>query len=75
MKIHTSEDAFPKVMHKSVAVALHWRDQVKAGLDADVKRGVLEKVPAGVPNTWCTKMVTTPKKMDVLAELLLTLQR
>ena len=41
MKIHTSEDAFPKVMHKSVAVALHWRDQVKADLDADVKRGCL----------------------------------
>ena len=61
MKIHTREGAIPKVVHKPVPVALHWRAKVKADLDADVKRGVLEKGPAGVPDTWCTQMVITPK--------------
>ena len=57
IKIHTREDANPKVVHKPIPIALHWREQVKADLDADVKRGVLEKVPVGVPDTWCARMV------------------
>ena len=35
---------------------------MKAYIDADVKRGVLQKVPPGVPDTWCTRMVIMPKK-------------
>ena len=34
---------------------------MKAKIYADVKRGVLEKVPPGVPDTWCTRTVITPK--------------
>ena len=62
MKIHTREGAVPKVVHKPVLVALHWREKVEANLYADVKGGVLEKVTAGVPDIWCRKMVITPKK-------------
>ena len=36
IKIHTREGAIPKVVHKPVPVALHWRAKVKADLDADV---------------------------------------
>ena len=32
------------------------------GIEEDVKRGILEKVPPGVPDTWCTRMVITAKK-------------
>ena len=32
------------------------------GIEEDVKRGILEKVLPGVPDTWCTRMVITAKK-------------
>ena len=60
MEIHTKPGAIPLVVHKPAAVPLHWRSAVKAGIDADVARGVLEKVPPGVPDTWCTRMVLRP---------------
>ena len=62
MEIHTKPGAIPLVVHKPAAVPLHWRSAVKAGIDADVARGVLEKVPPGVADTWCTRMVLRPKK-------------
>ena len=62
MKIHTAPDAIPVVVHKPCPVPLHWREQVKRDIEADVKRGVLEKIPPGVPVTWCTRLVITPKK-------------
>ena len=31
-------------------------------IEADVNRGILERVPPGVPDTWCTRMVITHKK-------------
>ena len=40
----------------------HWREEVKAGLDRDVRLGVLEKVPLGTPVTWCHRMVICAKK-------------
>ena len=35
---------------------------MKAGLDRDVRLGVLEKVPLGTPVTWCHRMVICAKK-------------
>ena len=35
---------------------------VKADLDRDVKLGLLEKVPMGVPTTWQSRMVVVAKK-------------
>ena len=32
------------------------------GIEEDVKRGILEKVPPGVPDTWCTRIGITAKK-------------
>jgi hypothetical protein len=62
MRIHTRSDVVPCVVHKPSPVPLHWRAQVRAGLDADVRRGVLGKVPPDTPVTWCTRMVLQPKK-------------
>lgn len=62
MKIYTKPDAVPLVVHKPSLTPLHWRQEVKAGLDADVAGGVLEKVPAGTPDTYCSRMVIQPKK-------------
>ena len=62
MRIHTDPDAVPVVVHKPVPVPLHFRDQVNAMIEAEVKRGVLKKIGPGVPTTWCTKLVITAKK-------------
>ena len=55
-------DAKPVANHTSVPVSLHWKSEVKAGLDPDVRLGVLELVPVGEPVTWCHRMVVCAKK-------------
>ena len=62
MEIHTKPGAIPLIVHKPAALPLHWRAAVKAGIDADVATEVLEKVPMGVADTWCTHMVLRQKK-------------
>ena len=42
MKIHTREDAPRTYIRKPTKVPLHFREEVKAGLEADVKKGILE---------------------------------
>lgn len=42
--------------HTPVPVSLHWQDEVKSGLDKDVKQGVIESVLIGEPVTWCRRM-------------------
>ncbi len=37
--------------HTPIASPIHWQDEVKAGLDRDVRLGELEKVPLGTPVT------------------------
>ncbi len=51
-----------KSFHTPIPVPVHWQDEVKAGLDRDVCLGVLEKVPLGMPVTWCRRMVICTKK-------------
>ena len=42
MKLMVDPDATPTAHHTPVPVPLHWQDQVKAGLDQDVRLGVLD---------------------------------
>ena len=62
MKIHTAPNAVPHVVHKPAPVPLHWREKVAKDIEADVSRGILERVPPGISDTWCTQMVITCKK-------------
>ena len=62
LKLMVDPLATPVAHHTSVPVPLHWQDTVKAGLDQDVKLGVIEPVPVGEPVTWCHRMVVCPKK-------------
>ncbi len=62
MKLMVDPDATPVAHHKPVPVPLHWHDAVKAGLDQDVRLGVIEPVPIGEPVTWCHRMVVCAKK-------------
>ena len=54
--------AKPTAYHSPIPVPIHWQDAVKAGLDRDVRLGVLEPVPVGEPVTWCHRMVICAKK-------------
>ena len=62
LKISFREDAVPHIAHCPIQVPFHWKQAVKEKLDADVRLGIIEEVPAGVPTTWCARMVTVPKK-------------
>ena len=54
--------ATPKPCHTPIPIPIHWQEEVKKGLDRDVRLGVLEKVPLGTPVTWCHRMVICTKK-------------
>ena len=62
MRLMIDPNATPTAHHSPIPVPLHWQDEVKAGLDRDVRLGVLEPVPIGEPVTWCHRMVTCAKK-------------
>jgi len=62
MKLMVDPNATPVAHHTPVPVPLHWQEAVKAGLDQDIRLGVLEPVPVGDPVTWCHRMVVCAKK-------------
>lgn len=62
MHLMIDPDATPVARHTPIPVPIHWQEQVKAGLDQDVRLGVIEPVPVGTPVTWCHQMVVCAKK-------------
>ena len=62
MRLMVDPTAKPVAHHTPIHVPLHWQDDVKAGIDQDVRLGVLEPVPIGEPVTWCHRMVICAKK-------------
>ena len=47
MKIHTKPDTKPYCCKKPTMIPIHFRDQIRADIEADVKKGVLERWPTG----------------------------
>ena len=62
MHLMIDPEAKPIAYHSPIPVPIHWQDDVKAGLDRDVRLGVLEPVPVSEPVTWCHRMVICAKK-------------
>ena len=62
MRLMIDPNATPIAHHSPIPVPLHWQDAVKAGLDRDVRLGVIEPVPIGEPVTWCHRMVICAKQ-------------
>ena len=62
LRLMVDPEAKPVAHHSPIPVPLHWQEDVKAGLDRDVRLGVIEPVPVGEPVTWCHRMVICAKK-------------
>lgn len=60
--IHLAPDAVPHACHTPASVPKHWEKEVKEQLDEDMRRGVLQQVPAGEATEWCSRMVVVAKK-------------
>ena len=61
MDIKVKKDETPIAVYTPIPVAHHWKKQVKADIDRDVRLGIIEQVPQGTQTTWCSRMVVTPK--------------
>ena len=61
VKVTFKESAQPHAVHTPIQVPVHWEKEVKAGLDRDVRLGIIEPVPPGTPCKWCARMVPTCK--------------
>ena len=61
LRLNMDPNALHSAVHKPALVPIHWREQVKAELDRDVRLGVLERVPENTPTTWLSRMVVTSK--------------
>ena len=62
MEIHVDPSAKPRRgAEKPAIVPLHWQQEVRKDLLRDEALGVIERVPYGVPETWCHRMVITAK--------------
>ena len=59
--IHLKEDAKPYATHVPIPIPLHWKKEVKANIDEDVRLGIIEPVPTGEPVLWCSPMIVTRK--------------
>ena len=62
MRIMIDPSATPVARTKNIPVPLHQQEEVKEGIDADVRMGNLELVPPGEPITWLHQMVIAQKK-------------
>ena len=64
MKLMIDPNAEPIAHHSPIPIPIHWQEEVKAGLDRDVRLVVIEQVPIGEPVTWCHRMVICAKKNE-----------
>ena len=60
--IHLKPDLKPYAVHIPIPVPFHWKEEVKANSDKDMKNGIIEPVPIGEAVSRCSLMVVTPKK-------------
>ena len=61
MIIVTVDGAEPVAVNSPIPTAHHWKKEVKGLLDQNCSMGVIEPLPAGIPQTWCSRMLTTAK--------------
>ena len=62
MKIHTKPDIITYCCKKPTMVPMQFQGPGESDIEADVKKGILERVSEGEHDTWCSRMVIHPKK-------------
>ena len=60
-KIYLKENAIPAARRTPMPIPHHWKAEVKAGLDRDIKQGIIDPVSIETPVTWCSPMVVASK--------------
>lgn len=53
LKLNINSNNTLVAINTPIPVPLHWQEEVKSGLDRNVRLGVLEPVPVGVPDHSC----------------------
>lgn len=61
IRIHVYPNATPSAVHTHAQVPIHWKEEVKAQLDADVALGVIEKLEPNTPSKWCHRAIWVRK--------------
>lgn len=61
LEMKVDKDATPTRVRVPATIPIYWKTKVKQSIDRDVEMGVLEWVPPNTPETWCSRMVVTPK--------------
>ena len=61
LEIKIEEEAKPVAVPQPMPLPHHWRQDVLKGLQRDCRLGVIRRVPAVNPTTWCSRMVVTAK--------------
>ena len=59
--VFKKDGVVPRYAYTPVPVPHHWKEQVKADLDRDVRLRIIEKVPQGDVSEWCSQMVVASK--------------
>ena len=59
--INIDPEATSTTIHSPAPIPIHWRDEVKKQLDADVALGVIEKKEPNTPTTWCHRAIWVRK--------------
>ena len=62
LEMKVDKDATPTRVRVPATIPIYWKTKVKQSIDRDVEMGVLEWVPPNTPETWCSRMVVTPKQ-------------
>ena len=70
LDIHWRDDAHPVTRHSPVPTPIHFRERAKEDLDRDVRIGVCEPVPDGVPSIWQSAMLVVEKKNGKLRSII-----
>ena len=62
LDIHFKENVTPVAVHTPIPVPHHVKHDVDQNLAKDVRLGVIEPIPQGVPTTWCSRALFIKKK-------------
>ena len=61
ISIHIDPDAPLSVVHTPAPIPIHWREEIKRQLDADVSLRVIGKLEPNTPTTWCHRAIWVRK--------------